>query len=321
MHTIQLIQIDQIGFDETQSRLVPWEGDEKDETLQSSIEGTGLIHEIIVRPRSEDSPVKEPYILVVGSRRFSAMIQSGISEVPCKVIELTDVEAVGISLNENLGRRELSTLEKVRSIRTWYGLLNLSDQEAVEEIAKGTYGNTSSGRSRVRYYLEAAKLPEGLMVLLKDPDKRTKKEIKLLKDHGISKDYKIAIQTVGVVLGDVIGVLGDLSDSEKTDKVLTIIGTLKLDESTAEEQQRVLRIIHKKLEEGKLLSVIMGELKEEERKLRIRQATGFKIVIPAKYEDWHRKAMASARAKNARLFIRRIYIDYLKNRAEEEGWK
>lgn len=322
MNIMQLIQIGKIGFDETQSRLVPWEGDEKDETLQSSIEGTGLIHEIIVRPTPKHSPVKEPYILVVGSRRFSAMIQAGMNEVPCKVMELSDVDAVGISLNENLGRKNLSALEKVRSIQIWNELLirkGLTEMESEKEIAKGTYGDTNNGRYMVRTYLKASQLPKGLKVLLKEPDKRTKEEIKLLRDRGVPSYYKMSIETAGASLEDVIEVLGDLSDSEKTDTVLSIIGDLELVHSTAKEQQKILKVVRTELEAGKSLSVVMKKLKKE-RRLSIGHAAGFEIIIPAMYEHWHAKAMAAARAKDAGDFVTSIYIDYLKKRAKKEGW-
>ena len=98
---IKNIPVDDIAIDETQARQGDiWFEDEQDKKLSDSITGIGLIHYVIVRPTNSEKykgNIKKPYILVAGSRRLNVLIRAGVTEIPCKVMDLTDIEAISLS--------------------------------------------------------------------------------------------------------------------------------------------------------------------------------------------------------------------------------
>jgi hypothetical protein len=122
------VPIDRLTIDRLQSRETAWIGDDADQRLATSVESTGLLHDIIVRPveasqtdTGEGSQAE--YAVIAGSRRYYAAIEAGYDEVPCKIVETDDVEAAWTSLTENTERRDLSEQERARQLKLIYEMV------------------------------------------------------------------------------------------------------------------------------------------------------------------------------------------------------
>lgn len=99
---IQEIQLSKIRPSQFQTRLA-FDVDD----LAASIEAQGVLEPVIVRPRT-----KTTYELVAGERRTRAAKQAGLEAVPAIVRELTDADALEVTVTENLQRDDLHPLEE-----------------------------------------------------------------------------------------------------------------------------------------------------------------------------------------------------------------
>jgi ParB/RepB/Spo0J family partition protein len=75
--------------------------------LIASIKDIGVLEPILVQPMGEG------YEIVAGSRRFKAAQTAGLTTIPARVLELTDVHALVTSLIENIQRKDLTLVERV----------------------------------------------------------------------------------------------------------------------------------------------------------------------------------------------------------------
>ncbi|MGE0639142.1 MAG: ParB/RepB/Spo0J family partition protein [Thermoanaerobaculia bacterium] len=115
--------------------------------LVASIRDKGVLEPILVRSRgAEAKEPKEPgegpearrFEIVAGERRFRAALAAGLFEIPAIELDVTEEEALEITLIENLQRKDLNAFEEAEGYRA-LGDLHGYTQEA---IAKAT------GRSR-----------------------------------------------------------------------------------------------------------------------------------------------------------------------------
>ncbi len=83
---------------------------QKMQQLVQSIKEHGIIEPLLVRPGGNN------YELVAGERRYRAAIEVGLEKVPVVIRELTDEEAVQLSLIENLHREDLNPVEETEGI-------------------------------------------------------------------------------------------------------------------------------------------------------------------------------------------------------------
>ncbi|MDE7280184.1 MAG: ParB/RepB/Spo0J family partition protein, partial [Ruminiclostridium sp.] len=74
--------------------------------LAQSISKHGVIQPLTVREK------KGAYQIVAGERRWRAAKIAGLSEVPVRIMELTDSETAQIALIENLQREDLNPIEE-----------------------------------------------------------------------------------------------------------------------------------------------------------------------------------------------------------------
>ena len=79
--------------------------------LASSIKAQGVVQPIVVR-ESEDGK----YEIIAGERRWRAAQLAGLGEVPVVIRKVNDVEAMCLSLIENIQRQDLNPLEEARGI-------------------------------------------------------------------------------------------------------------------------------------------------------------------------------------------------------------
>lgn len=129
------------------SQLQPREdfGGEALEELVSSVKQHGVVHPVLVRPRGQN------YELVAGERRWRAAQLAGLSHIPAIVKELDDLQALEVSLVENIQREDLNPLEVARGLKELMEKFHLTQEEAAEKIGKS--------RSEVSNLLRLLNLP------------------------------------------------------------------------------------------------------------------------------------------------------------------
>jgi ParB family chromosome partitioning protein len=87
--------------------------------LTSSIASVGVVEPLLVSPRPDGR-----YTVVAGHRRLAASRAAGLTDVPCTVREVTDVERIEIMLAENVIRNNLTPIEEATALHRLvkYGL-------------------------------------------------------------------------------------------------------------------------------------------------------------------------------------------------------
>lgn len=81
--------------------------DEAIASLADSIREHGMLQPVLVRPLNSGG-----YQIVAGERRWRAARMLGMDEIPVNIRELSDTEAMQISLIENLQRENLNPVEE-----------------------------------------------------------------------------------------------------------------------------------------------------------------------------------------------------------------
>jgi ParB family chromosome partitioning protein len=119
------------------------------EELARSIQKQGVLSPLVVRPTSEDT-----YEVVAGQRRLVACQKIKLDPVPCLIRDdIDDVDAVTISLVENVHRADMHPLDKARALDALYG-----KHQSYERVAKESAWSIST----VRKYIALLNLPEEL---------------------------------------------------------------------------------------------------------------------------------------------------------------
>ncbi len=322
------IDIDDIKIDEMQSRLGHWSDDEKDQALVDSMKGIGQVQEVIVRKLlPEEKNFK--YGLVAGSRRFHAIIKAGKPKIKAVVREMTDIDAIKISISENIGRKDLTQYEEAVAIKKLADLIHSSNKKLSEwavqkEIAQALYGSEERGNNVHAVISRIEKIPKMALVLLKKPEERTQQEKEVLKKYNIPLHFGGTTKRVTDALASLSINLNGGTDEEKTDEILTAFKELHLYMDIGQEEIRNRIItLRNSLEKGNPFDVALKKAKEEKQLFEIRQAFSFRIgtfALPSKqYWDWHGKAITKARMEPDDL-VQKVYVDWLERQAKKEGW-
>jgi len=101
------------------------------EELADSIRTQGLIHPVVVEPRSLGR-----YRVLAGARRFAACVELGLETVPCIVRSVDDQSRLALQLIENLHRKDLHPVEEARAFRRLMDEFNLTQRELAERLGK-----------------------------------------------------------------------------------------------------------------------------------------------------------------------------------------
>jgi ParB family transcriptional regulator, chromosome partitioning protein len=114
--------------------------------LVNSIKERGVLEPILVRPKDGN------YEIIAGERRYMASKKLGLEAVPCIVMNVNDMEAMEISLIENLQRVDLDVFEEAD------GLKYLADNYRYnhEQISK----KLGKARSTVTEIISISRIPE-----------------------------------------------------------------------------------------------------------------------------------------------------------------
>jgi len=130
--------------------------DESFQELLRSIQEKGILQPIVVRKISEGL-----YECVAGERRLRAAKKLGLKTIPVIIKELSDEEALLISIMENLQRKDLNPLEVALAYKNLMEKFGYTQEEVAERVGKD--------RATVANLLRLLKLPQEIQEdLLKD---------------------------------------------------------------------------------------------------------------------------------------------------------
>jgi ParB family chromosome partitioning protein len=115
--------------------------------LAASISATGVVQPILVRPLPHGH-----YQLIAGERRWLASQRAGKETIPAIIRQVSDEQAMEMTIVENLQRTDLNPMEQARA----YDRLSREFQLTQEQMAK----RTGKDRASVANFLRLLKLPE-----------------------------------------------------------------------------------------------------------------------------------------------------------------
>lgn len=122
--------------------------------LTASIEASGLLQPVIVRPRNGK------YELIAGERRWRAVQRLGWPKIPAVVKDVDDPTLLTLALIENLQRDDLNPIDEAAG----YQRLSQEFELAQAEIAR----LVGRDRSTIANLLRLLKLPEEIKALIQD---------------------------------------------------------------------------------------------------------------------------------------------------------
>jgi len=147
---VRLLKIDKIDPNPKQARCELGNIQE----LMDSIKSKGVLEPILVRPRGDR------YEIIAGERRFVASKNVGLSDIPSIVMDVTDNEAMEISLIENLQRKDLDIFEEADGLKALIEIYNYSHADISEKIGKA--------RSTITEIINVSRIPASLRVLCRE---------------------------------------------------------------------------------------------------------------------------------------------------------
>ncbi len=115
--------------------------------LAESIAEHGIIQPLTVRPLPNGG-----YQIVAGERRWRAAKIAGISEVPVRIMELSDEETAQIALIENLQRENLNPIEEAMGYRQLIDTYGMKQEDVAKKVGRA--------RSSVANSLRLLELPD-----------------------------------------------------------------------------------------------------------------------------------------------------------------
>ena len=123
--------------------------------LANSIQTQGILQPILVRPH----PTRRDYYqIIAGERRWRAAQLAGLSAIPCYTRVMTDVEAGGAALIENLQRQDLNPIEEAEGYQRLIQRFGLTQETLANAVGKS--------RSHIANTIRLLGLPEPVKSLL-----------------------------------------------------------------------------------------------------------------------------------------------------------
>lgn len=139
------VAIDQIDRNPYQTR--SHFGETEMEELAASITASGVIQPILVRPLPNGR-----FQLIAGERRWLASQKAGKTTIPVILKQVSDEQAMEMTIVENLQRADLNPIEQARA----YDRLSREFKMTQEQMAK----RTGKDRASVSNFLRLLRLPE-----------------------------------------------------------------------------------------------------------------------------------------------------------------
>jgi ParB family chromosome partitioning protein len=138
------ISIDQIDRNPFQTRTFMHENQLAE--LAASIAANGVVQPILVRPLASGR-----YQLIAGERRWRASKQAGKTTVPAILRQVSDEQAMEITIVENLQRADLNAMEQARAFERLSREFHMTQEQMAVRTGKD--------RTTVANFLRLLKLP------------------------------------------------------------------------------------------------------------------------------------------------------------------
>lgn len=119
---------------------------EKMAELIMSIKEKGLVEPILVRAKGDK------YELIAGERRWRAAKEAGLGNLPVIIRDVSDREALELSLIENIQREDLNPLEEAKAYESLMQQFSLGQEEIAKAVGKD--------RSTISNTIRLLKLPQ-----------------------------------------------------------------------------------------------------------------------------------------------------------------
>src|SRR5947209_5610306 len=119
------------------------------EELAESIRASGVVQPVVLRPAANGR-----FQLVAGERRWHASRRAGKTTIPAVVRQVSNEQAMEITIIENLQREDLNPMEQARAFERLSREFNLTQ----EQIA----ARTGKDRASIANFIRLLKLPEDL---------------------------------------------------------------------------------------------------------------------------------------------------------------
>jgi ParB family chromosome partitioning protein len=101
------------------------------DALAASIETTGVVQPLLVRPLHDGS-----YELIAGERRWRAAQQAGLDKIPAVVRDSEQAERLQVALIENMVREDLNPVEEARACAALIEELGVSKEELARRVGR-----------------------------------------------------------------------------------------------------------------------------------------------------------------------------------------
>jgi ParB family chromosome partitioning protein len=175
------IPVDQIVENKYQTRtLLDQEALKK---LEESIRMHGVLQPVVVRPMEDGR-----YMLIMGSRRWTASREAGMKTVPAIVRRVTAMQAAEMTVIENLQREDLTCLDEARAFQR----LSSEFGETQEQIGE----RMGMARETVSNYMRLLRLPNEVKHLLDTRQLDYSRARVLLKLDTAESQTKVALHVV-----------------------------------------------------------------------------------------------------------------------------
>lgn len=123
------------------------------EELVASIRNTGVVQPIVVRPIGGGR-----FQLIAGQRRWEASRRAGKTAIPAVVREVSDQQAMELTIIENLQRQDLNPMEQARAFDRLGREFGLTQEQMAQR--------TGIDRATVSNYIRLLKLPAPVQTLV-----------------------------------------------------------------------------------------------------------------------------------------------------------
>ncbi len=97
--------------------------------LAASIRERGVMQPIMVRPAGRNS-----YEIIAGERRWQAAQKAGLAQVPVRICDYSDEQAIYASLVENLQREDLNAVDLAKGVKRLVSEFGLSHADAAKGV-------------------------------------------------------------------------------------------------------------------------------------------------------------------------------------------
>ncbi len=153
------------------------------EELTNSVKQYGIIQPIIVKKKDN-----QLYEIIAGERRWRAAKSVGLEEVPIVVRELSEREAMEISIIENVQRSDLNPIEEALGYQVLMKEYGLKQEEVAKKVAKS--------RVTIANALRLLKLSEPIQKMMIEGKLSSGHARALLSIEDSSLQYKVAKEVI-----------------------------------------------------------------------------------------------------------------------------